>query len=131
MEKHKTPSSGRVSATQIIRRPPELDAAVDRFLAIACDRSRRYILELLARPREDEERPDVYERRSGEIAQTLGLSSSTTSEHLRQLAEAHLVVARKEGNTTYYRLSNHTLVRAFQDLLRGLDAHYNTLSSSS
>jgi DNA-binding transcriptional ArsR family regulator len=131
MEKHKAKRSRSVPAERITRRPPELDAAVDHFLATACDRSRRYILELLARPREDEELPDVYERRSGEIAQALGLSSSTTSEHLRQLAEAHLVVARKEGNTTYYQLSNHALVRAFQDLIRGLDAHYRTLSSSS
>ena len=131
MEKHKAKGSRRVPAEQITRRPSELDAAVDHFLATACDRSRRYILELLARPREDEELPDVYERRSGEIAQALGLSSSTTSEHLRQLAEAHLVVARKEGNTTYYQLSNHALVHAFQDLLRGLDTHYRKLSSSS
>lgn len=131
MEKHKAKGSRRVPAERITRRPPELDAAVDHFLATACDRSRRYILELLARPREDEELPDVYERRSGEIAQALGLSSSTTSEHLRQLAEAHLVVARKEGNTTYYQLSNHALVGAFQDLIRGLDAHYRPLSSSS
>ncbi len=80
---------------------------------------------------EDAERPDVYERRSGEIAQALGLSSSTTSEHLRLLAEAHLVVARKESNTTYYQLSNHNLVRAFQQLLRGLDAHYRMQASPS
>jgi DNA-binding transcriptional ArsR family regulator len=131
MEKHKAKGSRRVPTERITRRSPELDAAVDHFLATACDRSRRYILELLAHPREDEELPDVYERRSGEIAQALGLSSSTTSEHLRQLAEAHLVVARKEGNTTYYQLSNHALVRAFQDLLRGLDTHYRKLSSSS
>jgi DNA-binding transcriptional ArsR family regulator len=125
MTKHKTLNS------HVTHRPAELDAAVDHFLSTVCDRSRRYILELLARPREDVERPDVYERRSGEIAQALGLSSSTTSEHLRQLAEAHLVVARKEGNTTYYQLSNHSLVRAFQQLLRGLDAHYGTQASSS
>jgi DNA-binding transcriptional ArsR family regulator len=124
MAKHRASNSRRTSASQVTRRPPELDAAVDHFLATVCDHSRRYILELLALPREDTERPDVYERRSGEIAQALGLSSSTTSEHLRLLAEAHLVVARKEGNTTYYQLSNHALVRSFQELLRGLDTHY-------
>src|SRR5438132_13815871 len=114
MEKRKASSSRRTSASDVTRRPPEIDAAVDHFLATACDRSRRYILELLACPRQDAERPEVYERRSGEIAQALGLSNSTTSEHLRLLAEAHLVVARREGNTTYYRLSNHALVGAFQ-----------------
>ena len=121
----------RPPASQVTRRPPELDAAVDHFLATVCDHSRRYILELLALPREDAERPDVFERRSGEIAQALGLSSSTTSEHLRVLAKAHLVVTRKEGNSTYYQLSNHDLVRAFQELLRGLDAHYRRHASSS
>jgi DNA-binding transcriptional ArsR family regulator len=127
MTKRKAANSRRASAPQAARRPPELDAAVDHFLATVCDRSRRYILELLALPREDAEHPDVYERRSGEIAQALGLSSSTTSEHLRLLADARLVVARKEGNSTYYQLSNHALVRAFQELLRGLDAHYGSM----
>ena len=131
MVKRKASSSRRTATSHITRRPPELDAAVDHFLATVCDHSRRYILELLALPREDAERPDVYERRSGEIAQALGLSSSTTSEHLRLLAKAHLVVARKEGNTTYYQLSNHDLVRAFQELLHGLDAHYGRRASPS
>lgn len=116
--------SRRRNAVHVIHRPPELDAEVDHFLSTVCDRSRRYILELLAKPRDDMGPPKVYERRSGEIARTLGLSSSTTSEHLRQLAEAHLVTARKEGNTTYYQLSNHALVRAFQNLMKGLDTHY-------
>jgi DNA-binding transcriptional ArsR family regulator len=127
----KAANSHRPPASQVTRRPPELDTAVDHFLATVCDHSRRYILELLALPREDAERPDIYERRSGEIAQALGLSSSTTSEHLRELAKAHLVVTRKEGNSTYYQLSNHELVRAFQELLRGLDAHYSRQASRS
>jgi DNA-binding transcriptional ArsR family regulator len=129
---NKSANSRRPPASHVTRRPPELDAAVDHFLATVCDHSRRYILELLALPREDAERPpDVYERRSGEIAQALGLSSSTTSEHLRVLAKAHLVVARNEGNSTYYQLSNHELVRAFQELLRGLDTHYRRQASRS
>jgi DNA-binding transcriptional ArsR family regulator len=127
----KAANTRRPPASQVTRRPPELDAAVDHFLATVCDHSRRYILELLALPREDAEHPDVYERRSGEIAQALGLSSSTTSEHLRVLAKAHLVVARKEGTTTYYQLSSHELVRAFHELLRGLDAHYRRQASRS
>ena len=128
---NKSANVRRTPVSQVTHRPPELDAAVDHFLATVCDHSRRYILELLALPGEDAERPDVYERRSGEIAQTLGLSSSTTSEHLRVLAKAHLVVTRKEGNSTYYQLSNHELVRAFQELLRGLDAHYGRHGSRS
>jgi len=131
MAKRKAAGSHKTSASHVIRRPPELDAAVDHFLATVCDHSRRYILELLAHPREDAERPDVYERRSGEIAQALELSSSTPSEHLRLLTEAHLVIARKEGNATYYQLSNYELVRAFQELLHGLDTHYRKHASPS
>lgn len=109
--------------SHIPRRPPELDVFVDRFLSTVCDTSRRYILELLAEPNEQD--PSVpYERRSGEIAEELGLSNATTSEHLRQLANLHLVTTRKQGTAVYYRLSNHTLVKAFQDLLQALDRHY-------
>lgn len=105
--------------SRIPRRPPELDAFVDQFLSTVCNTSRRYILELLAEPNEKD--PSVpNERRSGEIAEELGLSGATTSEHLRQLADLHLVTTRKQGTAVYYRLSNHTLVQAFQDLLRAL-----------
>ena len=113
--------------SRIPRRPPELDAFVDQFLSTVCDTSRRYILELLAEPNEKD--PSVpYERRSGEIAEELGLSSATTSEHLHQLADLHLVTMRKQGTAVYYRLSNHILVQAFQDLLRALDRHYQKQS---
>lgn len=118
------------SHPHIPRRPAELDAFVDRFLFTACDTSRRYILELLAEPNETD--PSLpYERRSGEIAEELGLSSATTSEHLRHLADLNLVTSRKEGTAVYYRLSNHTLVQAFQDLLRALDTHYQHQNTAS
>ena len=109
--------------SRILRRPPELDAFVDQFLTTVCDTRRRYILELLAEPNEKD--PSVpNERRSGEIAEALGLSSAPTSEHLRQLADLHLVMTRKQGTAVYYRLSNHMLVQAFLDLLRALDRQY-------
>jgi len=109
--------------SRISHRPPELDAFVDQFLSTVCDTSRRYILELLAEP--NEKYPSVpYERRSGEIAEVLGLSSATTSEHLRLLADLHLVTTRKQGTAVYYRLSNHLLVQAFLDLLAALDRQY-------
>lgn len=111
------------SHSGIPRRPPELDGFVDQFLSTVCDTSRRYILELLAEPNEKD--PSLlYERRSGEIAEALGLSSATTSEHLHQLADLHLVSTRKQGTAVYYRLSNHILVQAFLDLLRVLDGQY-------
>jgi DNA-binding transcriptional ArsR family regulator len=96
---------------------------MDLFLSTVCDTSRRYILELLAQSNEND--PSVpYERRSGEIAEELGLSSATISEHLHQLADLHLVTTRKQGTAVYYRLSNHILVRAFLDLLQTLERHY-------
>ena len=121
--KKKTALRSNQPHSSIPRRPPELDAYVDQFLSTVCDTSRRYILELLAEPnRKDPSVP--YERRSGEIAEELGLSSATTSEHLHQLADLHLVTMRKQGTAVYYRLSNHMLVQAFQDLLQALDRHY-------
>jgi DNA-binding transcriptional ArsR family regulator len=110
------------------RRPPEQDAFVDYFLSTVSDPSRRSILELLAEPSAKD--PSLlHERRSGEIAQELGLSNATISEHLHQLADLHLVLTRKQGTAVYYRLSNHLLVQAFLDLLADLDHQYQKQSS--
>ncbi len=109
--------------SSIPRQPPERDAFVDQFLSTVCDTSRRSILELLAGPN-DKDPSVLYERRSGEIAEALGLSSPTISEHLHQLADLHLVTARKQGTAVYYRLSDHLLVQAFLDLLAALDRQY-------
>jgi len=117
------------------RRPPEVDLFVDRFLTVVCDTSRRYILEMLAVPetaipgRQTEPAAPI-ERSSGEIARTLELSASTTSEHLRQLAVAGLVLSRREGHTVYYRLSNHLLFHAFRELLLALDQAYTLRDST-
>lgn len=105
------------------RRSPEQDAFVDYFLSTVCDTSRRSILELLAEPN-DKDPSALYERRSGEIAQELGLSNATISEHLHQLADLNLVTTRKQGTAVYYRLSNYLLVQAFLDLLGILDRQY-------
>ncbi len=113
---------------QVVQRPPEVDALMDRFLFTVCDPSRRHILELLAEP--DEKNFSVpCERRAGEIAEALGLSNATTSEHLRQLTELQLIIRRKQHTTVYYRLSDHLLVHTFLDFLRALDQHYQHSSS--
>lgn len=109
------------------RRPPAQDAYVDYFLSTVCDTSRRSILELLAEPL-DKDPSVLHERRSGEIAQALGLSNATISEHLHQLADLRLVTMRKQGTAVYYRLSNQLLVQAFLDLLGILDRHYQEQS---
>ena len=111
--------STQTTAEEPTRRSPEIDKFVDHFLALMCDRSRRQILQLLAVPNDTPGLP--LERRSTDIARELGLSPATTSGHLRQLSEARLIASRREGNVIYYRLYNHLLVRAFQDLIAALD----------
>lgn len=115
--------------------PAELDRFVDHFLSIMCDHSRRQILELLAKPESEsviDEHISPLERRSGDIARSLGLSPATVSGHLRQLARIGLVTSRREGNAIYYRLSNHMLVRAFHDLVVALNQeHEQRLSNNA
>ncbi len=108
-----------------LRRPPEVDKYVDSFLSLVCDTSRRYILELLAIPGKGDD-ADMPEKRSGDIARTIGLSAATTSEHLRLLTKHGLVSPRREGNVVYYRLRNHELVKSFHDLVMALDNHYTS-----
>ncbi|GAC1366126.1 MAG: hypothetical protein PVS3B1_12490 [Ktedonobacteraceae bacterium] len=106
------------------RRPPEVDKYVDTFLTVVCDTSRRYILELLAVPDDDDSESEMPEKRSGDIARAIGLSAATTSEHLKHLAAIGLVSSRREGNVVYYRLRNRTMVKAFQTLVKALDDNY-------
>src|ERR1700686_4840138 len=120
-------SSDGPSSNEVPRRSPEIDKFVDEFLSTVCDTSRRYILELLAAPSEQERATGVPEWRSGDIARAIGLSAATTSEHLRQLTSAGLVASRREGNMVYYSLRNHSLVNAFQDLLGALDKQHDAL----
>ena len=122
-----TEPSEEQTRERVPRRPPEVDKYVDNFLSLVCDTSRRYILELLSVPDETNEAV-LPEHRSGDIARAIGLSAATTSEHLRQLAQAGLVTSRRDGNTVYYQLRNHLLLKAFQDLLDALDGDYSTRS---
>ena len=115
--------STQITAEEPTRRSPDIDKFVDHFLALMCDRSRRQILQLLAVPNDTPGLP--LERRSTDIARELGLSPATTSGHLRQLSEARLIASRREGNVIYYRLYNHLLVRAFQDLIVALDHEHS------
>jgi DNA-binding transcriptional ArsR family regulator len=116
--------------TRSHRRPLWVEHSINQFLDAACDESRRAILELLVPPSE-EDSPADYELRAGDIAQQLGLARSTTSEHLHQLLNLHLVSTRKEGTVVYYRLRNRHLVAAFHELLQALETHYHSLGSSS
>src|ERR1044071_6361345 len=88
---------------------------IDRFLNTICHSSRRRILEYL---NNSPENGSIFAERSvGEIAGYLGLAISTTSEHLAQLQQMHLLLTRKEGKKTYYRLNNKELIQAIISLL--------------
>jgi DNA-binding transcriptional ArsR family regulator len=110
-------------------RPAEIDAFVDHFLSTMCDHTRRQILELLAIP-DNSNQGSPIEMRSGDIARELGLSPATISGHVRQLSEAGLITSRRDGNSIYYRLRNHVLVRTFKDLLHALDNEHSTHKKS-
>lgn len=109
---------------QTSRRPPEVDKFVDQFLSTMCESSRRHILELLTQPEDDTPGIQAFERRSTDIAHQLGLSPATTSEHLKQLVETGLLIARRDGTAIYYRIRNMMLVQAFQDLIKALDKEH-------
>ena len=100
-------------------RSKDVERFIDQFLSAACDSSRRHILECLT-----EEDSGLPERSVGEIADHLGLAVSTTSEHLKELLQLRLVVARKEGKKTYYRLGNYELVQTFHHMIDSLEDHY-------
>ena len=48
----------------------------------------------------------------GDIADTVGLSISTTSQHLRLLKQNNVVQMRRDGQTIYYSLKHPELLQA-------------------
>lgn len=102
----------------------EAEHFIDRFLSTTCDASRRRILEYLSIALESDPDPNLPERSVGEIAAHLGLALSTTSEHLKELLQLHLLATRREGKKNYYSLRNRELVQAFHELVKALDEHY-------
>ena len=112
------------SQENVPARPSEIEHYIDRFLSTTCDASRRRILEYLCIARQDDPNQDLPERSVGEIAAHLGLAVSTTSEHLKELLQIHLLATRKDGKKSYYSLRNQELVEAFHELVVALDDHY-------
>lgn len=53
---------------------------------------------------------------AGELARTVGLSASTTSEHLAVLATAGIVVAERDGRRRNYRLASAAVAHAVEAL---------------
>ena len=52
------------------------------------------------------------EKSVGEIAEEIGISISTTSQHLRVLKDNNIVIARREGQTIYYSLKYPEMLQA-------------------
>ncbi len=59
------------------------------------------------------------ERSVDELARVSGLSVANTSQHLQQLRQAGLVLARKQGQKVYYRISGDDVLELFA-CLRGV-----------
>jgi DNA-binding transcriptional ArsR family regulator len=118
-----TTDGNPLTSSQTSPRSTEGKRYINQFLDAACHDSRRAILELLIPPG-GRNVSEKFEMRSGEIAKKIGLAKSTTSEHLKQLQNLHLVSARREGNSTYYRLRNYHLVLAFHEMLKAVEVHY-------
>jgi DNA-binding transcriptional ArsR family regulator/rhodanese-related sulfurtransferase len=69
--------------------------------------ARLEMLELLAQ----------QERSVDALARALGLSMANASQHLKQLRQAGLVIARKEGLHVFYRIAGDDVLRLFGALL--------------
>jgi len=61
------------------------------------------------------------ERSVGELAESLGLKQSNTSQHLAVMRKAGIVKSRRDGSTAYYSLVNPKIADAC-DLVRGVIA---------
>jgi len=55
----------------------------------------------------------------GEIVERTGTSQSNISQHLEQLRNKNIVVARKEANRIFYRIRNHHLLELIT-IMRGV-----------
>ena len=49
----------------------------------------------------------------GALAQTVGISESAVSHHLRSLRQMGLVVARRDGKEVYYRIQDEHIIALF------------------
>jgi DNA-binding transcriptional ArsR family regulator len=52
------------------------------------------------------------ETSAGEMAQTIGVAPSNISQHLAVLSAQHLVAARRQAQTVYYRLADRRIIQA-------------------
>jgi rhodanese-related sulfurtransferase/DNA-binding transcriptional ArsR family regulator len=63
------------------------------------------------------------ERSVDGLAQVTGLTVANTSQHLQQLRQAGLVIARKQGLKVFYRLSSDDVIRLFDAIRKVAERH--------
>ena len=63
------------------------------------------------------------ERSVERLATVSGLSIANTSQHLQQLRQAGLVIARKDGQHVYYRVASDEVVRLLDTLRQVAEQH--------
>lgn len=86
---------------------PELDELAAR-LALAGNTTRLRLIWLLA---------ELEEVCVCDLAEILGLTVSAISQQLAKLKAAGLVTYRREGQTLYYRLTEHEFLRQLRNTL--------------
>lgn len=66
-----------------------------------------------------------------DLCMTLRLRQSTTSQHLRVLKDAHLVIVRAQGNQRFYRANPEELARLQAFLAEFWSASLSSLQSAA
>ena len=79
-------------------------ALVAELFRLFSDTSRVRILSALA----------VGEMNVSAMAQAVGISESAVSHHMRGLRQMHVVTARREGKSVYYRIDDPHILALFQ-----------------
>nr|BBH87404.1 hypothetical protein KTC_21550 [Thermosporothrix sp. COM3] len=113
------------SKKQIHHSPPrkrdkEQERYLSEMLAILGQSSRWKILRALA-PLSPRQPLDAIEYTPSELAEILGLSVSTISEHLHALLKAQLVTTQRFQRSVYYRLRHSATLLAFFSLLDAIE----------
>ena len=60
---------------------------------------------------------DIQEMSVGDIAEEIGATIQSTSQHLRMMRDKGLLVCRRDGQTIYYRIADNELGNKCQILL--------------
>lgn len=81
-------------------------------------------LEILACLKEGETHVDA-------IAQTLGISKASTSQHLQILKQAGVVVRRKQGQFVFYRIFSPKVTQACDLMRQALLEHINHITGQT